>query len=501
MKIGIIGAGIAGLAASIRMANRGYNVTVFEANSYPGGKLSEIKIDGFRFDAGPSLFTMPQLVEELIELSGKPISDYFEYEKLDTICNYFWEDGTTFSSHSAPEKFAKTIEEQLNVPKSVVLKHLNESKRKYNLTAKVFLYQSLHKWKNFISWDFVKGFINLPTLDIFRSMNASNQSLKHPKLIQLFNRYATYNGSNPYEAPGILNSIPHLEHGIGAFFPKGGMYNITNALFKLAKDLGVQFQFNQPVEEIMVEDKTAQSLKVNNIIYPFDSIICNMDIFFAYQKLLPKEKYPKKILNQEKSSSALIFYWGIKKEFPQLDLHNILFSDSYKNEFKAIFSQKTIHNDPTIYINISSKYNSGDVPEDCENWFVMINVPHDQGQDWERLKKDARKNIIKKINRILKIDIEQLIVCEEVLEPKTIQSKTSSHLGALYGTSSNHRMAAFLRHPNFSSTIKKLYFCGGSVHPGGGIPLSLLSAKIVDDVIHNTKGTVKEKPTALNPRL
>ena len=222
-----------------------------------------------------------------------------------------------------------------------------------------------------------------------------------------------------------------------------------------------------------------------------------MDIFFAYRKLLPNETHPTKILNQEKSSSALIYYWGIKDEFPQLGLHNILFSEDYRTEFDTMFKQKSIYHDPTVYIHISSKCEKGDAPEGCENWFVMINVPNDEGQDWDALKAEARKNILAKASRILGKDIESLIVCEEVLEPKTIQSKTQSHLGALYGTSSNDRMAAFLRHPNFSTDIKDLYFCGGSVHPGGGIPLSLLSAKIVDDVMHNVKGKVKEKPTLI----
>jgi phytoene desaturase len=495
VKIGIIGAGIAGLAASIRMANRGYQVTVFESNSYPGGKLSEITINDFRFDAGPSLFTMPQLIEELIELSGKSVKDYFDYSKMDISCHYFWEDGTTLKSYSDKEKFASTVQETLNVPKSTIIKHLDESERKYNLTASVFLYQSLHKWRNFISKDFLKGFINLPTLDIFRSMNQANKVLKHPKLIQLFNRFATYNGSNPYEAPGILNSIPHLEHGIGTFFPKGGMYSITKALYNLALDLGVEFHFDKHVERIIVEGGQAKAIKVNNEVHYFDSVISNMDIFFTYKKLIPEQRQPKKILNQQKSSSALIYYWGIEKEFPELGLHNILFSEDYEKEFDTIFNKKSISDDPTVYIHISSKECPSDAPKGQENWFVMINVPYDDGQDWEKLKENARKNIITKLSRILKYDIESLIVCEDLLEPKTIQSKTASHLGALYGTSSNDTMAAFLRHPNFSSNIKNLYFCGGSVHPGGGIPLSLLSAKIVDDVMHNEKGKVKELPT------
>jgi phytoene dehydrogenase-like protein len=203
-----------------------------------------------------------------------------------------------------------------------------------------------------------------------------------------------------------------------------------------------------------------------------------MDVYFTYNKLLPNVKYPKKTLSQERSSSAIIFYWGIKKEFPELDLHNIFFSNKYKDEFDAIFKAKTIYNDPTVYINISSKIAKKDAPENAENWFVMVNAPANEAQDWDNLINETRKNVISKINAVLKTNIEKLIETEEILDPRTIESKTLSYKGSLYGTSSNSKFAAFLRHPNFKKNIKGLYFVGGSVHPGGGIPLCLLSAKI-----------------------
>jgi phytoene dehydrogenase-like protein len=190
-----------------------------------------------------------------------------------------------------------------------------------------------------------------------------------------------------------------------------------------------------------------------------------------------------KILNQERSSSALIFYWGIKRAFPQLDLHNIFFSNDYEKEFHTIFKEDSIIDDTTVYINITSKEESHHAPKGCENWFVMINTPGNKGQDWEALKADAKKAILKKLSRVLKTDISSLIETEEILDPIRIEKDTLSHEGSLYGTSSNSRFAAFLRHPNFSRTIKGLYFCGGSAHPGGGIPLCLLSAKIVDNLI------------------
>ena len=179
----------------------------------------------------------------------------------------------------------------------------------------------------------------------------------------------------------------------------------------------------------------------------------------------------------------MIFYWGIKKEFSQLGLHNILFSDKYDVEFDHLFNKKTLFNDPTIYINITSKMEANQAPDGCENWFVMINAPTNNGQDWATMIQEAKKHIVQKINRILKTDIETFIETEEVLNPVTIEQKTSTYQGSLYGTSSNSKFAAFFRPSNFSSEINGLYFCGGTVHPGGGIPLCLKSAYITSELI------------------
>jgi phytoene dehydrogenase-like protein len=208
-----------------------------------------------------------------------------------------------------------------------------------------------------------------------------------------------------------------------------------------------------------------------------------MDMHPAYTQLLPDIQHPKRLMNQPRSSSALIFYWGIKQQFPQLDLHNIFFSNDYRREFRSLFKQQQLEDDATIYLNISSKYAPRDAPAGCENWFVMLNAPHlTANQNWEATIDAARKDIQRRLSDYLQADIAQLTACEAILTPALIQSRTSSYLGALYGTSSNRRLAAFLRHPNFSNRIRNLYFCGGSVHPGGGIPLCLLSAKIATEL-------------------
>jgi phytoene desaturase len=482
-KVIVIGAGIAGIASAIRMAVKGHRVEVYEANAYPGGKLSDFELAGFRFDAGPSLFTMPHYVDELFELAGKNPRDYFNYQKLDPVCQYFYEDGTRIKAWANQEQLAAEIEAKTSDSARSVHRFLSYSSKIYHITHGIFLEKSLHRISSYLSWQTLKSLLRFPKIDAFRSMNAANEGyFKDDKTIRFFNRYATYNGSNPYKAPATLNVIPHLEQGFGAYFPVGGMYAITQSLVQLAEELGVLFHYHTPVEEILVEQGKVKGVRIKEGPQYADRVISNMDIWFTYHQLLKKESPPKRVLKQERSSSALIFYWGIKAEFPELDLHNIFFSEDYQKEFKSIWEGKNIDSDPTVYVNISSKYRPQDAPKGAENWFVMINVPANEGQDWDGLIATAKANILTKLSRNLGRNLADLIVCEEILDPRSIERKTASYQGSLYGSSSNNQFAAFLRHANFSSKIKGLYFVGGSVHPGGGIPLALLSAKITDDL-------------------
>jgi phytoene desaturase len=483
-KAGIVGAGIAGIATAIRLAVKGYEVDVFEANSYPGGKLSEIRLGGYRFDAGPSLFTMPHFIEDLFQLARKDIKNYFSYKKLDVVCKYFYEDGTCITAFADKHRFAKEVEAKTGEKAEKILQYLQKSAKKYEITAPLFLQRSLHKVSTWLSAEAWKGYKNLHHLGVFSKMQQENERFfKDERLVQLFNRFATYNGSNPYQTPATLTIIPHLEHNIGAFLPKGGMYAITKSLVRLAEDLGVRFHYATKVEKIITEQNQVKGLQLQGNFLPFDVVVSNMDIVATYKHLLPDAKHPEKLLSQPKSSSALIFYWGIKKEFPNLDVHNIFFSKNYQAEFEHIFKHKTIYHDPTIYVNIGSKGEPADAPAGCETWFVMINTPNNTGQDWHKLTAETRKNVLQKLSRLLNTNIEPLIEVESTLDARSIEAKTFSSQGALYGNSSNNRYAAFLRHANFSKQFKNLYFVGGSVHPGGGIPLCLSSAAITSSLI------------------
>ena len=483
-KVTIVGSGVAGLATAIRLQSKGNKVVIYESNDYPGGKLTAFKNKGYRFDMGPSLFTMPHFLEELFTLANRDIKKYFDYKKKHIVCNYFFEDGTTFCANANAKEFAKNAAISFDVKEEDINNYFKKSKLKYDLTSSLFLEKSLHKASTYLSKDTIKAIVNVNNLDINTTLDDYNNSVfKDSRLVQFFNRFATYNGSSPYQTPGIMSMIPHLEQYFGTYFPKGGMHSITMSLYELAMDIGVEFHFKARVQQILVEEKRVKGIVVNDKKVLSDIVISNADVVPTYRNLLKNQKAPEKTLIQDRSSSALIFYWGIKKEFPKLDLHNIFFSDNYKTEFKTIFKENKVYDDPTIYINITSKEESSDAPNGCENWFTMVNVPSNKGQDWDVIIKKTRNAIIKKLNRLLKIDLTALIEFESVLDPRTIESRTQSYQGALYGAASNNKYAAFLRHPNFTNKIKNLYFCGGSVHPGGGIPLCLLSGKIVSDLI------------------
>lgn len=483
-KSAVIGSGVAGIASAIRLAAKGHEVSVFEQASKPGGKLSELHLKGFRFDKGPSLFTLPEMVEELFRLCNKDSRQYFSYKPLASSCKYFWEDGTVITAWHDSEKFAGELAEKCGISPESLHQFLKKSERLYEITRDVFLFNAIHKFSNIRLPAYRSAFFRLHELDAFTSMHRKNSRwFGHPKIVQLFDRYATYNGSNPYRTPATLNIIPHLEHNIGAFFPEKGMYHIVEALHKLACDMGVTFFFDKAVDEILLNGKRIAGIRIGDERLPFDLVVSDVDVVALYKKLLPGLAFPKKQLKLERSSSAIIFYWGMQRTSPELELHNILFSEDYRKEFDCLFSTKTITGDPTVYLFISRKAVPTDAPENHENWYVMINAPENVGQNWDVLVEEARQNIISKIRRTLGVNITGHLVVEHVADPRSIEAETGSYRGSLYGLSSNNRFSAFYRHPNFKKWPKNLYFTGGSVHPGGGIPLALASAKIVDEMI------------------
>lgn len=377
MKALIIGSGIAGIASAIRLAVKGYDVTVFEKNTVTGGKAGLLKAGDYSFDSGPSLFTHPQYLEDLFAFAGVQLKNYLSYKKLDVTCNYFYSDGTFVSGFAQVQKLAKELEEKLHEPSANVIKYLEQSAKLYNAAGKLFLENSLHKSGTLLNPGITKALRGFHLSHIFSSLNSYNkQQFKQPKTLKLFNRFATYNGSDPYKAPAMLSMIPHFEFNEGVYYPSGGMISIVKAMQRLAEDKHVKFRIKQPVQKIIVHHEKALGVVVNNENVLGDVIVSNADPYYTYKNLLGDQRKANKIIKQQRSSSAVIFYWAIDTNSIALGLHNIFFAENYEAEFQNIFSKKSPYHDPTIYINITAKEEPAvHAPIHKENWFVMVNAP------------------------------------------------------------------------------------------------------------------------------
>jgi phytoene desaturase len=483
-KVIVIGGGIAGLATSIRLVKSGYSVRLFEANADVGGNIGEIKSNGFRWDTGPSILTKPEYIEELFQLCKKDPKDYIRFQKVEPLFRYFFSDGTSIDTFSDRKLFEAELKIKSNESFTHVNKLLDDSKEIFRLTKEVFLERSLHEFRNYFDLATLRGILRFNRVRAFSSMHKYNRKVfKDKRLVQLFDRYASFNGSNPFEAPATLNVITHFAINNGSWLPEGGMVSIAKSLRKLAMEEGVEIKTSSPVKKIVIENNRVKGIETAAGLVDADIVVSNADIHFTYNKLMPEVKMPGIVESQPRSSSVIVFYWGIKKTFPSLELHNTFFCSDDRKEYDSLFKEHVIPDDPTVYLYNSSKMNTSDAPSGMSNWFVMVSAPYNNGQDWDSIVSKVKMNVLKKISHTLNEDIEPVIVTENMLTPSMIENKTNAWLGSIYGNSSNKIFSAFLRHANFSRKIHGLFFCGGSVHPGAGLPLCLLSAKITSELV------------------
>jgi len=482
----VIGGGVGALSGAIRLAKMGFEVELFEKNSELGGKMNEYEDLGYRFDTGPSLLTMTHVIDELFEFVGANRSDSLEFLSLDPICRYFFADGTTLDTSNDQEKMVNAIDNLAPGQGTAYKNFLNYAQRIYQLTADIFLFTPIHELPKLMKRNYLPTLLQLNQIDPIRTVHQSVKSFfSDHRLIQLFDRYATYNGSNPFKAPATLNIIPYVEFGLGGFYIQGGMYRLVEVLESIALKEGVQIHTNTPAEKILHDQTQIHGVSVNRTVIPTNYVLCGVDITVAYNQLIDGKTKRKQYLNQlEPSLSGMVFMWGIRKKSTKLSHHNIVFSPNYQLEFDQIFKDQVAPKDPTIYIAITSKTDPDHAPSQGENWFTMLNMPYlNNQQDWNAETSRMRSTILAKL-QTLGLDItDDYIEVEKVHTPEDYDNIYGSHRGSIYGISSNSRSTAFRRPANRSRNLKGLYFAGGSSHPGGGIPLVMLSGKMAAELI------------------
>ncbi|MBR9976786.1 MAG: phytoene desaturase [Bacteroidetes bacterium] len=487
-NVGIVGAGLGGLSAAIHLASSGHDITVYERNATAGGKASEISSGGFRFDTGPSLITMPFVLRELYDAGGAEEDERVELLPVDPICRYFFDDGTVLDAASDEQAFCAQVAALSPVDTDAVSRFLDYSQRIYELTSDIFLFHSLTDLKSLLRWKHVKTLLRLPQIDAFRTVHEGVQSFFHDdRLVQLFDRYATYNGSNPYTAPATLNIIPYVEYRMGGYYVRGGIYALVRSLVQLAEKLGVRFHYETTVEAITTKHAVVQGVRTESGIRTHDAVISNADAVYTMTTLLEgsrqavaSKKHHYETL--EPSCSGLVFLWGVRGRRDALAQHNIFFSGNYAEEFEDIFVRHIPPADPTVYVSITARVDEDHAPEGCENFFVLVNMPYltekNRDYDWA----GYRDSVLSRLQQA-GVDIETDIVYEEMITPADLEQRFNANRGSIYGISSNSRNAAFLRPSNRIRKPRGLYLCGGSAHPGGGVPLVLLSGKLAAEAV------------------
>lgn len=490
-RVIVIGGGVGGLCSAVRLACRGYQVQLFEKNNELGGKMGRVQMDGFTFDTGPTLMTMPFVWNEFMRETETPEPDRPDLIPVEPVCRYFFHDRDPFDASSDPAVMQQNISETFPDEAGNYIRFMDYAERIYRNTAAAFIFSPIHEPRHVLQWRNLPLLMRLHQIDPFRTVHQSvKRFFTDPALIQLFDRYPTYNGSDPYRAPATLNVIPYVELGLGGYTVRGGLYSLIRTMESAARRCQVHIHTGAQVDRILHDGHRVTGIESGGERFSADVVLCNSDVVVTYNTLI--QDFPKatRSLNRlEPSLSGLVFFWGIRGTFPRLKPHNILFSDNYQQEFSQIFQEQIPPEDPTIYISVSSKTESAHARTGCENWFVLVNMPYlKPGETWRPEQTDQiRGRVIGKL-KSHGLDVESRIRCEQVMTPQDIEEKLLSNRGSIYGISSNTMQSAFRRPPNRSRHLQGLYFAGGSTHPGGGVPMCMLSGKIAADLIREHEG-------------
>ncbi|WP_163527253.1 phytoene desaturase family protein [Halobacillus ihumii] len=497
-KVIVVGAGVAGLASAIRLQHAGYQVELYEKESKPGGKMNQIEIDGYKFDLGPSIVMMPELYREIFELCGRNPDDYIPMEKLDPIYRAYFSDipDSPFDISSDLTELTKTIESISEEDTEGFFKYLHEIYKRFIVAKHDILQRPFRKQTDFYNLPMLKKAMKLKIFDTADQF--IGKYIKSERLKQLISFQTLYIGISPIKSPSFYTMIPMIQFLYGVWFIKGGMYTMASAMEKLFKELGGSIYYNKDVQEICVQNRKTTGIVVDDQKIAADFVVCNADFPYAMKNLVKepsaKGKYTdRKIDRMKYSCSCFLLYLGMDRKYEEVEqVHNFIFNEKLDQNLQDIFEGKKLTN-ASFYVYIASKMDPSLAPEGKDGLYILMPVSNVASANYEWNEETIQYyrsyvlNELKKIKGFENIDHE--IVTETCITPVDFESKFNAYNGATFGLQPILSQSNHMRPQSKATHCENLYFTGSSTHPGAGIPIVLLSAKITtQELIKDDQG-------------
>jgi phytoene desaturase len=482
----VIGAGIGGIATAGRLARNGFQVTVVEKNSQPGGRTNQIRRDGHRFDIGPTLFLMPEVFAETYSALGERMEDHLDLRRIDPTYSVHFSDGLSLQLTADLLKMQSQLDAVEKDGFDGFLRYLAEGNRHYRVSLEKFVGRNFYNIFQYFSP------ANLPLLFQLKALTKHYKNVGHyfsdPRLKSAFTFQNMYLGLSPYDAPATYSLLQYAELAGGVWYPMGGIYRVIESLTAIAEKLGVRFLYNAPVKKLRIQDKkVTQAEMADGQVLAADLFVGNADLPYIYSELLPDDPGRAKLDKKKFTCSTIMFYWGVDKTYPQIGHHNVFLSGEYKASFDRIFVEHTLPADPSFYVHAPARTDPAAAPSGQDTLFVLVPVGHldeTRNQDWDALVSQARQTVFERLAEQMDVnDLQQHIKFEIIYTPQDWKDQFNLAKGAAFGLSHNFLQVGYLRPHNRHSRYQNLYFAGASTHPGTGLPIVLLSARLTAERI------------------
>jgi len=491
--IAIIGGGLAGLAAACTLGARGHTVTLFEKNDWLGGKAAVFEQDGFRFDMGPTILTVPRVLARIFAEAGRDMNAELDLRRLDPQWRCFFEDNTVLDLQEDMQTMSANLAKYAPGTEEGYRDFIGMSEKLHEVSEKFFFWRSVEDV--FDTLDFRKN-MDLDTLRDVLSLRMGTtvagqirRRVHDKRVAQMLDHFVQYVGSSPYASPAVLCSIGHMQTNDGVWYPIGGTRAVPVALEKLARELGVEFRLNTGISRIIsdagrvieIETDTGERVKIS-------AVVSNMDSVRTMRELVggaPAQKFAKR-WKREPACSGVVLYLGLDRAYDHLAHHDFVFSRDPEEEFDFIYRRGEPAPDPTCYIAAPARTEPGVAPPGGEALYILVHTPYLRPHhDWTKMLPDYRRIIFDKLARTAGLkNLESRIKVERVLTPQDIHDRYRVLDGAIYGLASHGRMFGAFKPGNRSRDLAGLYMAGGAAHPGPGMPMVLMSGWIAADSLH-----------------